>query len=77
MFDKVSGYHVLAVVFLMDIPKALQSIVKGLKLCSLTGVWELENFLALIPSKDVGFGWQFVFSTSVGYNFRKKKLKGK
>lgn len=59
----------------MDISNTLQTIVKGLKLCSLTGVWELENVLALIPSKGVGFGWQLVFSTSVGYHFRKKESK--
>lgn len=57
----------------MDFPKALQSAVKGLKLCSLIEVWELENFLALNPSKGISFGWQFVFSISVGYHFRKKK----
>jgi len=59
----------------MDIPKALQSTVKGLKLCTLTGVWKLESLLSLTPSKDIGFVWQFVFSTATGYNFRKKKLK--
>lgn len=59
----------------MDISNTLQTIVKGLKLCSLTGVWELENVLALTPSKGVGFAWQFVFSASVGYHFRKKNAK--